>query len=157
VTKKSANRSIMDRQNVVRGSEAREIVRFWGDEYVDEPAAAWLAEDGRDIDSFFKGREGYRVTQVTSALLANTREALGWSQRELARRMADWMPSPAERAVQEGPKPVRAKPGTVLQRIRRFEAGEIRSLKVNDLDVARDLFVEEIVVRDIAKRATVPA
>jgi hypothetical protein len=129
-------------------TENQETVAVWGDEHVDSRSADWLETDTNGYDSFFNGREGHRVTQPTSVLIAATREALGWSQRELARRMIDWAPSPAQ--IDDGTSPARslsAKVGTVLQRVRRFEAGEVTSLKVNDLAIARDVFIREIVAR----------
>jgi hypothetical protein len=137
---------------VRNASEARDIIYFDGDRHVPEIALAWLLETP-GIDSYFKGRESHRVTQVTSAPLAITREALGWSQRELARRMIDWTPPARSDGEREPPTAIHAKEGTVVQRLRRFEAGEIASLKVNDLDVARAVLIQAVARRVLAEPA----
>ncbi len=83
---------------------------------------------------FFEGRGGYRA-EFGPADLTDTRKRLGLSARKLGELLAD--------ALTRNNRPTR--PGTVYQRIRRFEAGEVKSLTAVDLDALLEGVIPEAI------------
>jgi len=100
-----------------------------------EECAAVAALDW-DESPLYVGCGGDRA-KVVPAQFKTARETYGLSLRALARLMAP-----------------REKEGTVAQRIRRFENGEVDSLKLDDLDIAYRVFAT-IAVEQIKAAVTI--
>lgn len=124
--------SLTDYEAVLRSRVAAQLWHLAADDlagYVGDDAAGWLTAPD---DTYRVGREGYRATAASSAMIVTIRKALGLSKRELGRLMADRL----------GASDI-----SVYARIRRFENGEIVSLHAGYIDAARDAFLDRLLTR----------
>jgi len=113
----------------------------------------------------FLGRGGYRV-ELSPAIFASTREQLGLSLRKLGDLMATVLNdearlwgelTPEERKERPAASTYirHEKPAAVFMRIRRFEAGEVKSLSTLDLGALARVVRDSIAAKAKAEPITV--